>query len=282
MKSCLTNPSNEARFYCPDLFHIVHAGLGKDVVASGLVYCTKVLYRGRGVQAKLDLMNVELKQWLKNMKGTYLHCSELTLDLLGYESTASFPFGHWSKGADTVVLMRFMLHILEVPARSEQVARDPILEHLLQACKSMGALMGVLFGAGYFVQGQQSADAVSAATSFIESYRLLVLSAHRENLCLFALKPKTHMFHHLVMEIQDQHTRQGMFESPLSQSTFQSEDFVGRVSRLSRRVAPMQVARKTLYRYLTCAACELQNEEITATNNTWRALCPPPRSPAGR
>ena len=267
LKYCLTDSDNAARFYCPDLFHIFHAGTGKDFAASSLLYATKTLFQGRSLQSRLDQMNGALRSYLKRTKGVSLHCGELTLDLLGYESSASYPWGHWSKGADTVVLLRFLTELL----RTQQAALegDRMLQEILRGCQGILKFMKALFGSGFFLEGANLQHAVQGGEGFLYAYRNLVAWSHEKSLCLFALKPKLHLLNHLVYELHASHQKQIVAVSPLAESTFQCEDFVGRTSRLSRRVSPSLASLKVLYRYLTAARNELVQEEQTLARTAW-------------
>ena len=50
-------------FFRPDLFHIFHAGVGKDFIGSSLVYCMKVLFGLGSIRKDLEALNLELKEF---------------------------------------------------------------------------------------------------------------------------------------------------------------------------------------------------------------------------
>ena len=67
------------------------------------------------------------------------------------------------------------------------------------------------------------------------------------------LQPKLHPLQHFAVKLWQIGNANKAAINPLVYATQVSEDFVGRQSRLSRRVAPQQVIRRVLERYLVSA-----------------------------
>ena len=257
---CKHLESDKASFYRPDVLHIYNLGLSKDFAASSVIYMQR-LYDGRSVAAKIANLNQDLRKFIQAKKFS-LHCGKLTLDLLGYKSSGDFPCGHWSKGSDSVIIVRFIEWLLVKEQFEAEVREDEILQVILATASAMSSFMRVLFKSGFFVEGERAQVAVRSGHSALLSYRRLAELTNKESLCLFALKPKLHYFNHLVASMYDQYLACGFTVNPISESTYQLEDFVGRTSRLSRRVDPKAISAKTLQRYMVCArGCLVEGEE---------------------
>ena len=256
-----------AAFYRPDLFHILHAGVYKDCSASALIYIMKTLLKRRSIGASLELVNEDLKHFLRTHKSEKIHFSKLTLDLLGYSSSRDYPSGHWSKNLDSATIMKLVLFILRKPEHVQRVQSDPILTHIKEACEHSNTFMRTLFASGYWLSFSQADEAIRSGHGFLMAYSFLAKATFQKQLCLFALKPKLHMLNHLVLAMytqrrlpmMPQNQGQPTIVNPVAESTFMCEDFIGRVARISRKVSPKKVGEKTLFRYLA-ASLQALNE----------------------
>ena len=193
------------------------------------------------------MINEQLRVYLQSSKDR-IHFSKLTFDLLGYESSKTFPVGHWSKNLDTATMMKFVEHVAKehVP-----IYDDEILRCIAEASEAVGTFMRILLSSDFFLEQQQASEAISCGHSFLVKYATLARLCQRDKLCLFALKPKLHMLAHLVLRMLEQY-RIDKFAviNCVSESTFMAEDFIGKVARLSRRVSPKLQGLKLIYRYL--------------------------------
>ena len=91
----------------------------------------------------------------------------------------------------------------------------------------------------------------------------LAEASNRKKLCLWAMKPKLHTLAHIVCTAFQHFTvATDHVINPLAESTFMCEDFVGRVSRLSRRVSAKQHGKKILYRYMVAARLQAMDGQI--------------------
>lgn len=91
-------------------------------------------------------------------------------------------------------------------------------------------------------------------TFFLRSYAKLAEICLREGACLYNMQPKLHYFKHILLtldwQIEMEHER---ILNPVADVTYMDEDYIGRVSRLSRRVHQSQVHKRTLERVLVAA-----------------------------
>lgn len=237
-----------AEFYRPDIFHIYHAGVGKDFSASSCIYFLWSIFKARNIDSSLETANAELRSYLNATKDR-ISFSKLTFELLGYESSKSFPVGHWSKNLDTATMMKFVEKVAKdhLPI----YAGDEILKLIAEASEAIGTFIRILLSSEYFLTPQQAGEAIKCGHFFLLRYMSLTKACMRNKLCLFSVKPKLHMLAHLVLRMLLQYRiDKAAVINCISESTFMAEDFIGKVARLSRRVSPRLQGLKLLYRYL--------------------------------
>ena len=82
---------------------------------------------------------------------------------------------------------------------------------------------------------------------FLGLYQSLAKHAYQNSLALWAYMPKIHLVHHVFLECASTTVE---MVNPLVYAVQVDEDYVGRKSRLARRVAPSQVILRTIQRSL--------------------------------
>ena len=237
-----------AEFYRPDLFHVFHAGVGKDWCASAIIYLCKKPLKQRSIAKSLALVNEEFQKYLRR-SGKRVAFSHFTLDLLSYGTSGSYPAGKRSKNMDTAVICQFVedLSLQHVDLRDV----DSILELIVDGSNAASQFMHVLFHGSFWLSEGDAWQAISSGHSFLQCYSKLAAASHTASLCLFKLKPKIHTLCHIVRTMYQQFlTGTDCVINPVAESTFMSEDFVGHVSRLSRRVNPRRQGERVYNRYL--------------------------------
>ena len=143
-----TDDSDLAGFYKPDLFHVWHAGVGKDFVGSSLVYLVKKVFPPRKISDSLADLNTALKNWRQTSK-EHLHFGKFSFDLLGFKSARTYPVGHWSKSMDTATLTKF---VEDLCVRGLSMQNDDEMMHaMLESCSAIAHFMHVLFSSGFYL-----------------------------------------------------------------------------------------------------------------------------------
>lgn len=270
LEHLLVNQDDLASFYLPDLFHIYYLGFGKEFCASSLIYIMKTVFKMRKLESSLEPLNNCLQRYKVLHKKERAHFGKkISLELLGYKSGRVYPSGHWSKGADTAFVAKFidwlMVDIFSGD-RGDEWRSDLILGAIQAYCAAVGVFFRTLFASSYFLE---SADAREAILNGLDCARKFVLLAQLcvgKKLCLFKVTPKLHMFCHLILAMLNQYRiDQNAVINPLSSATFQCEDFVGKVARLSRRVSPKIHGTKVILRYLAAIEKCFKDEEAERT-----------------
>ena len=245
--------SDKGSFFKLDILHIYHLGIGRDFAASSLTMALDRIYVGN-IADRLASMNTDLKAFLKASR-KQVHFKVLTRDLLGYSSAKVFPSGHWNKAFDTPVLIEFCCWLLQ---KNEAVLNsDRMLQIIASACGAMTRFMVCLLAAGLWMDQQESLQCGENGLYFLACYAKLADLSYQASLCRYNLVPKLHCFHHVCLDLIYK-SRSAQFQmNPISQCTFQDEDFIGRVSRLSRRVSPRLQCLRTIQRYLIATRYQL-------------------------
>jgi len=240
-----------ASFYRPDLFHILHAGVGKDFAASCIIYFCAKTFKSSRIGLALDHVNLLFRNFLATEKER-VNFSNITFELLGYESSRTYPMGHWSKNLDTAVMIKFVEHV----AANNLDPGDPVMQLIVQGSSAINHFMRVLLSAPYWLCESEAWQAIFAGQEFLSAFAGLAQACYHQKLCLFKLKPKLHMFAHIVFRMLQQfRCDTGCTTNPVAEATFMSEDFVGHVSRLSRRVNARRHGHKIYNRYCV-AVCQ--------------------------
>lgn len=253
----VVNDMDLAGFFKPDLFHIFHAGVGKDFTASCIIYFCKTIYRSRKMDDSLANLNVDFRKFIQEKKEK-VHFRMFSFQLLGYVGSRSYPKGHWSKNLDTAVVGKFIEHCCAEHAF--EYMQDPCIPLIIEASGAIHQFMHIVFTASFFLTEEEAWQMIAAGHAFLLNYAKLAQEAYNMKLCLFAMKPVVHMLAHIV------HTALQQFRlcstaviNPISESTFMSEDFIGRVARISRRVSAKKHGPKIMFRYMVSVKHFLHN-----------------------
>ena len=83
---------------------------------------------------------------------------------------------------------------------------------------------------------------------FVTAYAKLAAEAYGQNLQLWAMVPKIHSLDHVKVDLEFSE-RKDYTLNPATWDCAMSEDFVGRISRHSRRVSYIKIVESTLMAY---------------------------------
>ena len=101
---------------------------------------------------------------------------------------------------------------------------------------------------GLFLRAPKAADIAQRGLKFLREYTVLAQMSFRRNQKRFALIPKGHYLHHQLLDLLHQSRRCDWCPNLLLYGCQLEEDYVGRPSRLSRRVSPKTVPLRVLQR----------------------------------
>ena len=102
--------------------------------------------------------------------------------------------------------------------------------------KIMNVLISVLYSEGYWIVDKQAMRLGKLLRKFLRKYQFCAWHTLQLKLNRFMLVPKAHMLSHCAEELIAQAAKAKWVQNPLATSNQVQEDFIGRPSRLSRRV----------------------------------------------
>ena len=256
LQSILHDPLQQPSFFTLDIFHILNAGIYKDFVASSLVLILPQLGE-TSAEKNMDAMNRVLAEFLKQQH-VLLHCRFLSLKLIGADSLQKYPVGGWTKGQDSVILMKFIPYLMETIA--SEVIQDKPFRYIYAGTRAMNQCMQLLYAEGVWMRPAVALEAARNGYNFLNAYsKLVTFTLEEGKRMMYNLVPKLHYWHHIVDELWriSQIPNGPRPLNPVVHSTSQDEDFIGRISRLSRRVKPTHVHRNVIRRYKAALASKL-------------------------
>ena len=228
-----------------DLWHTLHLGVSKSFTASMLALYSAT-FEGRSKERKFELLSQHFLAWCRK-HGRPPIITKVTLIGWGVETT--YPMGIWYKGG----LSTLFCDYLEDVSAGQQFEED-LLNTCRDAMKSLNAFVRGLYRSEAFLDASAATHLGELGLQFLRRYAWLAKESVQRGRCLFSLIPKLHCLHHICLEDLLQASKTSpMVVNPLCYSVQQSEDYIGRNSRTSRRVHPRQVATRTLQRHLKLA-----------------------------
>ena len=170
---------------------------------------------------------------------------------IGWPDKQQYPNGQWSKGHVTVSIGDYFGSW----AAQQDFSHDN--DDMLRLCRDANVMVGTCFRMLYerdlWLNRNDASVISSLALSFLDAYRRLAKMARDRSRNLFSLMPKAHAFEEIFYEIKHELRQKPQMQwilNPLVHSVQISEDWVGRCSRVSRRLSPAQVIVRCLQRTL--------------------------------
>ena len=256
-----------------DPFHVCKYGIGRHFVASAIVLLASWdTWPGESVQFD----NVMLRAFSdfyfccrQELHGATPHCKAFTRDLLHFPRESSFPFGGW-KGADTLLLLRWLVRLIRYGASDgatarngtslvdsvrglpEEIhARQSILRAILEASCGMLHFFQILHKSGAWLQRNIAEKLCNDIDIFCSAYVFLASQCMAAGVCRFHIEPSLHLLRHKSVRVRSiLDTGAQRVLSPGCFLCESSEDFIGHVARLSRRCSARATCSRTLQRYL--------------------------------
>ena len=131
---------------------------------------------------------------------------------------------------------------------------EPLFRLAIQAAQAINEFFRLLYSSDLWLPPEVARRAAELMFRFLRRYESCALLSYEEGRTLFILQPKLHTLQHCAITLLQTAGRNMEGLNPLCWSTQMSEDFVGRQSRLSRRVSSsQQTITRVIHRYLQAA-----------------------------
>jgi hypothetical protein len=155
--------------------------------------------------------------------------------------------------SDTMILVRWLQFVTSLHRTMlAEESHRPILEAINFGCTSTLKFFKILYDGSLWFDRETARDIYYHGNAMLKAYQWMAKKSLELDKPLFAMVPKLHGWHHILINIRMQlDNPECMFVlSPLVWSCAMDEDFVGIISRISRRVSIRTCELRTLQRYL--------------------------------
>ena len=243
-------------FFRHDPFHVFRLGIARNFIASCLVFlCWEGFYDSPGdslaVVERLGRAWKSFSLWCE-VEGKFPQSiRSFSKEKLHFATTSSFPF-IGCKGSDTILLLKYLMFFAGLMLN--EVGRSDLLSLIKLGCEH-GLGFQAIHRHGIWLPPLCRQQIWQRANGFCKTYCRLASLAYGRRYTLFGLVPKAHALGHIFFELE----RQNAYSiNPALWDTSASEDFVGRVSRQSRRIGYRNIISNTLLAYKVKAKFVIQ------------------------
>ena len=168
------------------------------------------------------------------------------------------------KAADSMMLLRWMVKVLRdgglQPGQGERPkisllncggSREPVFRALHDGACALLQFFSCIHRNKLWLDRQQAQHVAAAMDLFTSAYSYLAGFCFGQSICCFHLEPSLHMCKHIQLRLQESlDAGAPRLLSPAAVLCEASEDFIGKVSRISRRVHARTCGQRTLQRYM--------------------------------
>ena len=245
VENLLHEPGKGSALWCFDWFHTMQLGVLKHYLGSVLALLSEQESAGN-IDDRFSALSQGYKDWChQNSRRAFV--SKLSKETIGWDTTSQYPKGTWHKGALSTVLMEFV----EFRFANESFNDEPVLKMAAEACTAIQRMGRILYRSSLWLDSETCRLCADLGLQFLRRYAQMASLSQSNGRCLFIYQPKIHVLHHFTVELWGAHERNVHAINPLAKSCQPSEDFIGRPSRLSRRVtAQLPVLHRVMDRYL--------------------------------
>ena len=229
------------RVLAPDLFHNFKLGTGRDVVGGIVVVLLRLGFfdhagASKDITQRFKRAYSNFALWCK-VTGKRAALHSFSKGFFAMKSLVSAPWAQ-SKGSDTVLLLEWLQFLLQLQICDPVVAgHESLLRSFKQVCDA-GLGLRLVHHHGLFLERDCARLLYINLMTLLRGYSFL-----GRRRCLeigyraFIQKPKLHALHHQAFALKSALERgQVLILSPQATACEVNEDFIGRVSTLSRRV----------------------------------------------
>ena len=243
----------QAFLYKRDMFHTIKHGVGRESCASILLMLAYLTYfdnvgdtknlpdrLARGYKLFRLWCETEKKSpSLKNFTRANLHFGKAT----------AFPF-LGGKGSDVTLVLMFLQFYLQMCLVNPKGDHLRLFKAMQQLVDGTLCFIGIMHSHSVWLPPVCARLMMSQGLKALRAYAFCAKTAMDMNKRLFCMRPKFHYWAHTIFEMR--HSLQLCHQfilNPCLYNCEQSEDFIGRVARISRHVSPRLTILRTLQRY---------------------------------
>lgn len=248
-----------ANFFRYDPFHIFRLGIGRNFAASSIILlCNQGYFDSDGdstaVAERLSRATSSFRLWCETVGKKPASIRSFTKEKFHYTTTTSFPFVG-CKGSDTVLLLKYLKWFTGLQQTTGD--RSATVRLIKLGC-DQGLRFGGIHRHGLWLTPSCRTEICESVKGFCHTYSRLAHLCFQHQFTLYGLVPKAHAMAHLYFDLE--RSRQNALSlNPGLWDTSASEDFVGKVSRQSRRISYRAIVSNTLLAYRIKARFVIQS-----------------------
>lgn len=223
--------------YKRDPFHMAKVGIYRDLAGSIICYLAYKGYFGAAgtIEDKLRQGHSLFVMYCRATSKTPALRS-FSKSLMTYPKLAVYPWSN-TKGSDTMLLLQWLTVQLVGFQNDAPVGGCRIfLEQMRQTCQAAINIFAVLNRHGLYMSRNCGIMLYAEITRFLQGYMSLAHTTLQDTYNGFGLKPKLHLWKHSALDLFEiLETGWDTIPNINSENCEPNEDYIGRVSRLSRR-----------------------------------------------
>ena len=156
----------------------------------------------------------------------------------------------WFKGADTTSLCLYLeSKYLTLIADNPEHEHKGYFCNILETLKAANVFLKTLYHASVWLTSQERSLALTSSDRFFQAFAACANYAYSIGKARWKYIPKFHMFAEIAWRLRKDQSSSLYSLNPVCEATQVDEDFVGRVSTMSRAVSIRTQHFKTLERY---------------------------------
>ena len=245
-----------------DIFHIVKLGVARDIIGGCLILLLRLGFMDypgstTNIDDRFQRSHSYFAMWCR-AQGKSPGLRKFSKAFFNMKSLVSAPWAN-CKGSDSVLLLQWLSFTLKLYIQNPPVqGHTVLLKNMLQVVDECLALR-MLHTHRLWLPRKCAVIFYVRAMTVLRGYAVLGRAAVGLHIRAFIQKPKHHGLHHLAFQLkQDLLRGSTLLLSPQSMACEMNEDFLGRISRLSRRVGFRLCNLRVIERYFLKITCLLK------------------------
>ena len=237
----------------PDLFHIHRLGAARDLIGGILIFLMRLKffdYPGSSINIddRFKRAFSYFALWCAS-KGKSPGLRSFTKQFFNMKTLISAPWAS-CKASDSVLLLRWLSHTLKLNLENPIVpGHDNLLKRMLQVTEA-ALKLGMLHHHKLLLSRNCAKMFYVHTMTLLRGYAFLGNESLKIHIRAFIQKPKHHALHHIAVFIKKELEKGcSLILSPQCFACDMNEDFLGRISRLSRRVGFRLCDLRVIHRY---------------------------------
>ncbi|CAL1148055.1 unnamed protein product [Cladocopium goreaui] len=223
-----------------DIFHIHKLGAARDVIGGVLIILLRLGFMDhegstKNMTDRFTRAHSYFAMWCSS-NGKTPGLRSFSKAYFNLKTLVSAPWVN-AKGSDSTLLLEWLDFTLRLNLQHPSVeGHTQLLRHMLQLVESSLAVR-MVHTHRLWLERDCARRLYVKLMTVLRAYSVMAQSAMRLKIRAFVLKPKHHSLHHIAWFLKTE-LRKGaaLIYNPQGYACEMNEDFVGRISRLSRRV----------------------------------------------